>query len=212
MDLLIAEEILLLAYRPKGTPLVNLELLDHTLSAAVLSELCVLDRLVFEGGRLRPIGSGPVGDAELDTALAQLAVPEEPPEFGEWWQAMSTTPRRRERLLGRLEERGAIRAETRTYLRLFKEEVFAEADPAFRDSVKERVPAALAEAEPDRRMVALVSLAHAAGLVAKVFPKADRRRAADLAGRDRLGAVVAVAFKNAAAQSVGKMAGGVGGG
>ncbi|NJP98207.1 hypothetical protein HCN51_53795 [Nonomuraea sp. FMUSA5-5] len=45
MDLLIAEELLLLAHTPKGKPLVNLELLDWTLSAGVLADLMLLGRI-----------------------------------------------------------------------------------------------------------------------------------------------------------------------
>ncbi|MFB4277620.1 GPP34 family phosphoprotein [Nonomuraea sp. MTCD27] len=209
MDVLIAEELLLLAYRPKGNPLVHLEMLDHALGAAVLSELVLLERLAFRDGRLGVTDPAPVGDAELDGALRRLCVPEEPPEFGGWWTAMYT-PRRRERLLERLAGRGAVTVKRRTYLKVFKEELFPEADPALRESVRERVLAALAGVEPDARTVALVSLAHACRLIGKAFPGADRKRAAELAGRDPLGTAVEAAFERAAAESVGKMVAGGG--
>ncbi|UBU15928.1 GOLPH3/VPS74 family protein [Nonomuraea gerenzanensis] len=210
MDLLIAEELLLLGYTPKGKPLVNLELLDYTLSAAVLADLMIMARIDLRNGRIVVTDPAPPGDTELDSGLDRLSMREQPPPFEEWWPAMYT-PERRARLLERLARRGAVTAETRTYLRLFKEEVFPEADPAARESVRRRVLAALEPgAEPDRRTVALVSLAHAAGLIAKALPKADRKRAAELAGRDRLGGLVAVAFKQAAGESVGRLAKGGG--
>ncbi|MEV0995890.1 GPP34 family phosphoprotein [Nonomuraea sp. NPDC050202] len=206
MDLLIAEELLLLGYTPKGKPLVNLELLDYTLSAGVLAELMILSRIELRDGRIVVTDSAPAGDTELDQTLDRLSMREQPPPFEDWWPVMYT-PERRVRLLERLARRGAITAETRTYLKLIKEELFPEADPAARESVRRRVLAALepGAAEPDRRTVALVSLAHAARLVAKALPKADRRRAAELAARDRLGGLVAVAFEQAAGESVGKL-------
>ncbi|MEV0614077.1 GPP34 family phosphoprotein [Nonomuraea sp. NPDC050404] len=206
MDLLLAEELLLLAYRPKGSALINLEMLDYTISAAVLAELILRERLEFTGGRFGVTDPAPVGDPELDKILGRLALREDPAEFEDCWTAMYT-PARRERLLERLAVRGAITIQRRTYLKVFKEELFPEADPAFRESVRERVLAALAaEAEPDRRTLALVSLAHAAGLIAKALPKADRKRTAELAGQDALGSMVAKAFKQAAAGSVAKVA------
>ncbi|NJP98206.1 GPP34 family phosphoprotein [Nonomuraea sp. FMUSA5-5] len=147
----------------------------------------------------------PIGDAELDPTLDRFSMREQAPPFEDWWPAMYT-PERRARLLARLAERGAITRETRTYLKLFKEEVYPEADPAPRAALHRRVLAALeAGGEPDPRTLALVSLAHAAGLIAKALPKADRRQAAELAGRDRLGSLVAAAFKQAAGESVGRM-------
>ncbi|MGR6922262.1 GOLPH3/VPS74 family protein [[Actinomadura] parvosata] len=205
MDLLIAEELLLLAHTPKGKPLVNLELLDWTLSAGVLADLMLLGRIELRDGRIGVTDPAPIGDAELDPALDRLSMREQAPPFEDWWPAMYT-PERRARLPARLAERGAITRETRTYLKLFKEEVYPEADPAPRASLHRRVLAALEPGgEPDPRTLARVSLAHAAGLIAKALPKADRRRAAELAGRDRLGSLVAAAFKQAAGESVGRM-------
>nr|WP_188190070.1 GPP34 family phosphoprotein [Nonomuraea sp. SYSU D8015] len=107
MDLLLAEELLLLAYRPKGSPLVELESLDYLLSAAVLAELAVRGRLELRDGRLQVIDPAPVGDDELDRPLGRLTATEPAPEFGDYWNSMYT-PDRRARLLRRLADRGAI--------------------------------------------------------------------------------------------------------
>ncbi|WP_127931055.1 GPP34 family phosphoprotein [Nonomuraea polychroma] len=115
MDLLLAEELLLLAYRSNGSPLVELESLDYLLSAAVLAELAVRGRLALRDGRLEATGSEPVGDAELDRTLGRLTAVEQAPEFGDYWTSIYT-PDRRARLLERLAERGAITHEKRSVL------------------------------------------------------------------------------------------------
>src|SRR5690606_20655511 len=97
----MAEELLLLAYRPRGTPSVNLEMLDYTLSAAVLAELVILNRVTLENGHLRVRAPEPTGDTELDETLQRLAThPGPPPAFGDWWISMYT-PERRSRLPAR---------------------------------------------------------------------------------------------------------------
>ncbi|MFI7700198.1 hypothetical protein [Nonomuraea sp. NPDC049480] len=61
MDLLSAEEPLLLAYRPRGSPLVEMESLDYLLSAAVLADLAVRGRWgppERRRGRPEPTGRG----------------------------------------------------------------------------------------------------------------------------------------------------------
>lgn len=73
MALFMAEELLLLAYRPRGTPSVNLEMLDYTLSAAVLAELVILNSVTLENGHLRVRVPEPTGDTELDETLQRLA-------------------------------------------------------------------------------------------------------------------------------------------
>ncbi|MEU6711342.1 GPP34 family phosphoprotein [Nonomuraea sp. NPDC046802] len=84
-----------------------------------------------------------------------------------------------------------ISAETRRYLRIFKEEVFPEADPEPRAALHDRLRAAPADGEPGARMVALVSLAHAGKVLPKQLPKESRRRAAELAVLDPVGELVA---------------------
>jgi hypothetical protein len=207
MDLLLAEELLLLAYRPNGSPFVELESLDYLLSAAVLDDLAVRGRLVLRDGRLEVTDSAPVGDDELDRTLGRLTTVELAPEFGGYWTSMYT-PDRRVRLLRRLADRGAIRHEKRSLLKLIKYEAFPEADPAPRASVRERVRDVLGGAEPDARTVALISLAHAGKVIQRAFPGTDRKRAAELAAQDPIGTMVAAAFKAAIAEGIAKVAGG----
>lgn len=207
MDLLLAEELLLLAYKSNGSPLVELESLDYLLSAAVLAELAVRGRLAFRDGRLEVTDPTPVGEDELDRTLGRLAAFERAPAFGDFWTAMYT-PDRRARLLRRLADRGAITHERRSLLKLIRYDVFPEVDPALRTSVRERVRDVLGGAEPDARTVALISLGHAGKVIQRAFPGTDRKRAAEIAARDPIGVTVAAAFKSAIAEHIAKVASG----
>ncbi|TXK41793.1 GPP34 family phosphoprotein [Nonomuraea sp. C10] len=208
MKPLIAEELLLLALRPDGVVSVNQEMLDYTLSAAVLAELVVMDRLALENGHLHVRDPEPTGNPELDQTLHHLTAHSgPPPAFTDWWVSMYT-PERRTRLLAALVRQGLITAETRRYLRIFKEEVYPETSPAPRAALHDRLRAVLTGAEPDARVSALVSLAHAGKLLPKNLPKPERRRAQEMAAQNPLGTLVAQSFDRAAKESIGRIAGG----
>ena len=197
----MAEELLLLAYRPRGTPSVNLEMLDYTLSAAVLAELIIQNRVTLENGHLRVRAPEPTGDTELDETLQRLAThPGPPPAFGDWWISMYT-PERRSRLLARLVQRGVMTAETRRYLRIFKEEVFPDRDPRPRESLHDRLRTALSGGRPDARASAFVSLAHACRVLPAFLSAEERRRAKEITARDPVGALVSQSFAQAAREA-----------
>lgn len=154
MKPLIAEELLLLAHRPDGVVSINQEMLDYTLSAAVLAELVVMDRLALDNGHLHVRDPEPTGNPELDETLRQLTAHSgPPPAFTDWWVSMYT-PERRTRLLAALVHQGLINAETRRYLRIFKEEVYPETSPAPRAALHDRLRAVLTAQNPLGNLVA----------------------------------------------------------
>ncbi|MEV4834243.1 GPP34 family phosphoprotein [Nonomuraea sp. NPDC049486] len=167
-----------------------------------------MDRLALENGHQHVRDPEPTGNPELDETLHHLTAHSgPPPAFTDWWVSMYT-PERRTRLLAALVRQGLITAETRRYLRIFKEEVYPETSPAPRAALHDRLRAVLTGAEPDARVSALVSLAHAGKLLPKNLPKPERRRAQEMAAQNPLGTLVAQSFDQAAKESIGRITGG----
>ncbi|MEU9891413.1 GPP34 family phosphoprotein [Sphaerisporangium sp. NPDC051011] len=199
MDVTIAEELLLLAYRDDtGKPLIGSTELDAGLAGALLADLFVARRLGLEGGKVVVLDPAPTGDEELDAVLAHVAADHERKPAA--WVSKIKSMALRKRLLSRLAGRGVLSERSTKVLGLFPSRSYPEQDPAVERAVRARLAGVLAGAEPDERSAVLIGVLNACKLDRKLFPEADRRRVKEVVEGDWAGPAVAktIAAVNAA--------------
>ena len=148
----IAEEVLLLAYsEAEGRQLIGSSELDAALGGAILAELAINDRIDLAGKQVTVRDATPLGDEELDAALARIAG--EPRERKpEWWVQKFHSAKLRKRLLSRLAERGVLREEQHKILGIFPSTRYPERDPSIEQGIRERVQSVLSGTDPDERI------------------------------------------------------------
>ncbi|MER6513365.1 GPP34 family phosphoprotein [Nonomuraea sp. NPDC001636] len=191
MTVTIAEELLLLALdEEEGKQLIGGVQLHPALGGAILAELAAAGRVELADDKVTVTDPTPLGDAELDAALARMA------EDGKarkpaWWVQRLQSDKLRRRLLTRLAEAGVLAEERGRILGVFPTTRWPEADPQVEADVRERVTAVLAGADPDERTATLIAIMHAAKLDRKAFPGADRGRVKEIAEGEWAGQAVA---------------------
>lgn len=191
MTVTIAEELLLLALdEEEGKQLIGGVQLHPALGGAILAELAAAGRVELADDKVTVTDPTPLGDAELDAALARMA------EDGKarkpaWWVQRLQSDKLRRRLLTRLAEAGVLAEERGRILGVFPTTRWPEADPQVEADVRERVTAVLAGADPDERTATLIAIMHAAKLDRKAFPGADRERVKEIAEGEWAGQAVA---------------------
>lgn len=172
----IAEEVLLLAYdEEQGRQLIGSSELDAALGGALLAELAVGGRIDLADKKVAVLDATPVGDEELDAALARIAA-ESKARKPEWWVQRLQSGKLRGRLLSRLAERGVLDEERRKILGIFPSTRYPERDPGVELAIRERVQSVLSGATPDERAAVLIAILHAAKIDRKAFPGASKER------------------------------------
>lgn len=219
MAQLIAEQLLLLVYRPDGTARGKGIELDMGLGGALLTELALggyveVGENEVRANRGRPRPEHPA----LAAALAEIEVKARRPKA---CVTRLSKGARRELLAG-LVERGVLSDEPRRVFGVFAGRRFPIADSAPREEALGRLRAAVVEGgEPDQRTAALAGLIQAAGLARRVFPDDDQRavkaRLKEIAEGDWAAEAVRKAIRaaraaTAAAVSAASSAGAAGGG
>ncbi|WP_028850889.1 GOLPH3/VPS74 family protein [Thermocrispum municipale] len=177
--MLLAEELLLLAYdddtgRPEwGTNL------DYALVGAVLIELAELGHVELDGtgrkARLAVKRTAPTGHPVLDEWQAKIAEHDgrKPKDV-----VAKLSSKLHGKLLDHLAERGILSKERNKVLGLFPTTRWPAQDSSHEAKLREDLRQALvAGVEPQPRVAALISLLHAIGTVPRVVDKADRKPA-----------------------------------
>ncbi|WP_113701713.1 GOLPH3/VPS74 family protein [Nonomuraea lactucae] len=181
MTVTIAEELLLLAYsEDEGKQLISATQLDPALGGAILAELAVNERIELSEKKVSVRDATPLGDEELDAALARMAE-ERRERRPVWWVQKLHSSKLRRRLLTRLTESGVLNEQRGKVLGVFPTTRWPEADGSVEAEVRERVAGALAGATPDARTAVLIALAHASKLDRKAFPGAGKERIREIA-------------------------------
>ncbi|MEV0596909.1 GOLPH3/VPS74 family protein [Nonomuraea cavernae] len=181
MKATIAEELLLLAFsEDEGKQLISALQLDAALGGAVLAELAVNERISLSDTKVAVLDPTPLGDEELDTALARIAA-ENKERKPAWWVQKLYSAKLRRRLLTRLAEAGVLTEERGKVLGVFPTTRWPEADGSVEAEVRERVAGALGGTDPDARTAVLIAVMHAAKLDRKAFPGADKERVKEIA-------------------------------
>ncbi|AWN27980.1 MULTISPECIES: GPP34 family phosphoprotein [unclassified Streptomyces] len=165
--LTLPEELLLLALEPeRGRFLNHARYLRYGLAGAALADLEEAGRItVGSGDRITVTNPLPLGDPVLDGALAALPGPDKRGRGikAERWVRRAGRPVQ-ELCVRRLEERGALRRETRRALGLFPYARFPAGAVDLVGPARERFAAALGAGFPDRRGRLMAALASATDL------------------------------------------------
>ncbi|MEV7012975.1 GPP34 family phosphoprotein [Streptosporangium sp. NPDC051022] len=196
----IAEEVLLLAHsEEEGRQLVGSTELDAALGGSLLAELALNGRIDLDGKKVAVLNSAPLGNEELDAALARISA--DPKERKpDWWVGKLHSGGLRKRLLSALAERGVLGEERRKILGIFPSTRYPELDPSVEREVRERVESVLAGAVPDERVAVLIAVLHAAKIDRKAFPGVSKERVKEIVEGNWAGDAVArtIAAVNAA--------------
>lgn len=195
--MLIAEDLLLLAYDDESGTESGLANLDYRLGGALLVELAMTGRVdvadagetpagALPGGRAPDAGAraaratvvvrdpSPTGHPALDAALAVVA--EKPRRAKDLVEPLSRGTR--ERLLRALADRGVLRREERKVLKVFPTTRWPAEEQAHESALRRRLVAVLVDGlTPDPRTAALAALLKDSGFVTRLVAKPDRRRA-----------------------------------
>lgn len=206
MDTLtLAEELLLLAHGDTGRRIADSTALPVGVAGSLLAELALAERLDLDDTVVAVRDRAPIGDPELDQALARIAA-EPKPRKPEWWIDKlgkpngNGVPALSQRLLGRLTERGILRATRHRVLGLFPTTRYAELDPGPGQEIRSRLYESLNGATPAPRTAALVALIDACDLAPKLFPdlgkKALKQRAREITDGEWAGAATRKVIQN----------------
>jgi hypothetical protein len=223
--MLIAEDLLLLAYDDQSGTESGLANLDYRLAGALLVELAMTGRVdvavqgagegAGQGAGGTPAGILPSGRAPDEEAARATVVVRDPsptghPALDAALAVVGEKPRRaedlieplsrgaRERLLQALADRGVLRREERKVLAIFPTTRWPAEEQAHESVLRTRLTAVLVDGlTPDARTAALAALLKGSGFVSRLVAKPDRKRAE--ARVDELAASAGVADGVAAA-------------
>ncbi len=175
--LFIHEEVMLLALRDeKGTVAADVPMI-YVFGGALLAELLLANRIGIEEGSksrlVRLIDPEPLGDPILDACLERIAAAKRRAPLRTWVSRISGMRGLQRRIAERLCDRRILRAEERPILVIFPRTVYPVADAAPKRALIERLGEAIFtnQKDIDPRTVVLLSIAHHAKLLPRVFDK-----------------------------------------
>ncbi|MER5700723.1 GPP34 family phosphoprotein [Micromonospora sp. NPDC002296] len=153
----LAEELLLLAYDDEsGKATMPRISLDLGMAAAVLIELALAGRIAYADGNLVVADPTGTGEPTLDEVLARMAA-DTPHTPSSWVQRLRHGLR--DRILGELVARGAVRDVEETELGFIHVHRYPTADASVEEDTRRRLAEALADGQlPDERTAALATL------------------------------------------------------
>ncbi|NBE81335.1 GOLPH3/VPS74 family protein [Micromonospora rubida] len=153
----LAEELLLLAYDDEsGKATMPRISLDLGMAAAVLIELALAGRITYAAGNLTVADPTGTGEPTLDGVLARMAA-DAPNTPSSWVQRLRHGLR--DRILGDLVARGAVRDVEETELGFIVVHRYPAADASVEEDSRRRLAEALAGGQlPDERTAALATL------------------------------------------------------
>ena len=186
----LPEDLVILAVgaKPRGGP-DNGKLpwrLRYGMRGAVLAALALAGRVEVAGGQITVLDPGPLGDANLDEALAGLAAVRAVP-VAQW---MTDIPAGFvTACFERLAAAGVLRPETVWLLFIARRTGYRLIDRGYFEDLRAALRAAAAGAGPaGPGLLALAGLAHAGGIAYLLYPGREntalRARLAELAGQD----------------------------
>ncbi|MGN9811939.1 GOLPH3/VPS74 family protein [Micromonospora sp. BQ11] len=186
----LAHDLVLLSYDDAGTNRLGRPALDHGLAGALLVELALAGRVAVEDERLVVTDPTPVGQAQVDGALARIVAEPKRRRPKDWITRLAKDLP--EQVLDGLVTAGVLRRESDRVLWVFPRTRFPSStgvEPAAESDTRRRMTAAVTGDGPgDARTAALIGLARAVGLDRQVFqglPKdVVKRRTEEIAAGD----------------------------
>ncbi|MFI7101811.1 GPP34 family phosphoprotein [Streptomyces sp. NPDC050161] len=182
MELILAEELLLVGRDSDGRKLLNGIAATRGVAGALLIELALRGEAGVRDGRLavdEPGDAAGKGMAHPEVeALAARIRADSRARKPKWWVEKAESREVNARLLAGLAKQGVLVEETHRVLGLVPVSHWADRDPEVTSEVRERLAQAMAGGPVEARTAALVALIDACGLSKKVFhdiPAADRK-------------------------------------
>ncbi|GAA4011373.1 hypothetical protein GCM10022384_65540 [Streptomyces marokkonensis] len=173
----LGEQLLLLSLDDESGHAKDSAKVALAISAAVLVELVLADRVDVADDKVVVVDATPLGEPALDTALAAIAGKDKPGSAKDWINQLKADSVARANT--GLIEKGLVREEKKKVLGLFPVRRYPEADGSVEAAVRQRLDAVvLRGATPNERTASLVALLHGARLHRLAFPDADARRIA----------------------------------
>ncbi len=206
--LLLHEELMLLALHDERGTIVS-GTASFGLGGAIAAELLLQERIRLDESRRRKLvevrSIRRIGDPVVDECLKKIRDAKRRASLQTWITRFSSLSKLRNRVAGRLCERGILKADEKQLLVIFKRRIYPEIDPGPEQEIIERLRVAIFgnDREVEPRTVVLASLAKAVGLLNPIFGRKEvrlrRQRLKSLAQGDLAGKATADAV--AAAQA-----------
>jgi hypothetical protein len=178
-----------LLLRPDGRLATASQTFDPGAAGAVLGDLALRGVLQFDGRKVLPVKSAPVGDPVID-GMKELIDLSPSPRRPASWVSRNANGALREAVLTGLVERGLVAHQEHRVLGIFPSARWPERDggPAklLRGELSDVLHAGIA---PSPFAVALIGLLHATGTLRGQFGKVDRQRIKQLTDGDWVAAV-----------------------
>jgi golgi phosphoprotein 3 len=199
----LQQAVLLIALRDREGTIVGGTMYQYALGGAIASELLLSGRAAVEPEKkknfLRAAPGRPLGDPELDEALAMLADARRRATIEQWISKFAGIKQLRHRIAERLCRAGILRADEDQVLGIFSRKTYPEVDPRPEKQLIERIRrAVLSDSdEIDPRTVVLVALLKHSGLIKVVFDRAEIKARKARIEQIAKGDVVGKAVKNA---------------
>jgi len=209
-QLTLPQAYALLLLRPDGKLAVSSQTFDPGVAGAVLGDLALRGVLQFDGRKVVPAKSAPVGDPVIDGMKEQIdfaAAPRRPSS----WVSRNANGALREAVLAGLVDRGLVTREEHRVLGIFPSARWPERDGGPAKLLRGEIGDVLhLGAAPSPFAVALIGLLHATGTLRGQFGKVDRQRVKALTDGDWVAGAVksVVQSRQTAATAGGGAAGG----
>ncbi len=200
-ELSLPQAFLLLATNDiDGEPELPAYVLRNTVAGAILAELDLLGAVELQGKKVRATGIEPQTHLHRELEVIRH---KSRPHSPQRWVSMLEGRAEVQRVYESMASRGILDQVGEKHLGVFKRVRYPEkdhapeagllkrieaalsggrAEPASRSSAAESVPSETARGKTDARTRALIALLHAAGLLERLFPAADRNQIQDLTG------------------------------
>lgn len=181
MTLTLAEQLLLIAtHDQKGSILMaGATAVPYGIAGAILLELSMKKRILWREKRLVVVDRKPNGDLLQDQALEMIAIAPKEKDAKYW---VSRLPRKIKKLdrcvYESLVERGILTHVEKHFLWVIPYQRYPERDPQPERLVREKLYDLIrGRIMPNERLLALLSLVYACGLLNEIVPKGERREA-----------------------------------
>jgi len=171
-------ELLLLALKDEAGTAVSGTMYHQGLAAGLLAELLLRERIAVREERRKKFvelrNGAPLGEPALDGALERIAAAKRRATLQTWIMRLATQ-KLKHAVAVELCRRGVLRADEDKVLLIFTRKIYPELDPRPEHEIVERLRRAIGSeaTDLDPRTVILVSIAQAAGLLKRVFPKRE---------------------------------------
>ncbi|TJZ57247.1 GPP34 family phosphoprotein [Streptomyces piniterrae] len=174
MDLILAEELLLVGRDSDGRSLLNSITATRGVAGALLIELALRGEIGVRDGRLVADESAGAdaeraAHPELDRLVARIRA-ESRARKPKWWVEKAESREVNTRLLTGLAQRGVLAEEPHRVLGLFPVPRWVDNDPQPAAEARRRLVGAMGAGPVEARTAALVALVDACGLSRRLFP------------------------------------------